>query len=197
MVLTKNEMHLLSYLWRNYKLELSINGLAKQINVTPKGAYKILQKFEKENLITKRKVANAFIYKLNFDNSKTKDLVKYVLKSEQVPNPYINVLKKNMHSINKITKVTIVFGSVLTKGLRANDIDLLVIINKKNYSELRKEIKDFESICPKKIHLLVQTEQDVKKNLQKNDPVIQEVLRGGHILRGYDLIYKLVENGAN
>jgi len=86
---------------------------------------------------------------------------------------------------------------VLTKGLKANDLDLLTLIDKKKFPELKAKIKEFESISPKKIHLVVQTEQDFKKNLRKRDPVIREILRRGYILWGYDLLYKLSENDAN
>lgn len=193
MVLTRNEQRLITYLWRNYTEQLSINELAKRLGITPKGAYIILKKFEKAGLVTKKIIANAAIYRFNYQDQKTKDVVEYALKSEQPPNSYVAVLEKDLQPLQEITYAAILFGSVLTKGLQAQDLDVLAIINPKNLSALRAKIKEFESISPKKVHLLVQTKGDMQKNLRKRDPVILEVLRKGHILWGYDLLYQFLE----
>ncbi len=193
MVLTKNEQRLMTYLWRNYTEQLSINELAKRIGITPKGAYIILKKFEKDSLVTPRTIANAVIYQLNYLDKKTRDVVEYALKSEQPPNSYVAVLEKDLQIIRKITDATILFGSVLTKGLQAQDLDVLAIINPKNLSALRAKIKEFESISPKKVHLVIQTKVDIQENLHKKDPVIIEVLRKGYILWGYDLLFQFLE----
>ncbi len=197
MVLTSNEQRLVTYLWRNYTEQLSINELAKQLGITPKGTYIILKKFEKVGVVTKKIIANAAIYRFNYQDQKTKDVVEYALKSEQPPNSYVAVLEKDLQPLQKITYAAILFGSVLTKGLQAQDLDVLVIINPKNLSALRAKIKEFESISPKKVHLLVQTKEDMQKNLGKRDPVILEVLQKGHILWGYDLLYQLLADIPN
>lgn len=194
MVLTKNEQRLVTYLWRNYTEQLSINELAKRLGITPKGAYIILKKFEKIGVIIPQKIANAVIYQFNHQNKKTKDVVEYALKSEQPPNSYVVVLEKDLQLLEKIADAAILFGSVLMKGLQARDLDVLVIINPKNLSVLKAKIKEFESISPKKVHIVIQTRLDMQKNLRKKDPVIVEVLRRGHILWGYDLVYELIEN---
>lgn len=193
MILTRNEQELVTYLWRNYTEQLSINELAKRTSITPKGAYTILKKNEKLGLVTKKTIANAVIYRLNYQDKKTKDVVEYALKSEQPPNSYVAVLEKDLQLLQKIADAAILFGSVLTKGLQANDLDVLVIINPKNLSALKAKIKEFESISPKKVHLVIQTKADMQKNLRKKDPVIMEVLQKGHILWGYDLLYQLIE----
>ncbi len=197
MVLTRNEQRLLTYLWRNYTEKLSINELAKRIGITPKGAYTILKKNEKASLVTKRTIANAVIYQFNYRDKKTKDLVEYALKSEQPPNSYVAVLEKDLQPLQKKADAAILFGSVVTKGLPAHDIDLLVVINPKNLLTLKAKIKEFENISPKTVHLVIQTKADLQKNLRKKDPVVMEVLRTGHILWGYDLLYCLIENVKN
>jgi predicted nucleotidyltransferase len=197
MVLTRNEQGLITYLWRNYTEQLSINELAKRTSITPKGAYIILKKNEKIGLVTKKTIANAVIYRLNYQDKKTKDVVEYALKSEQPPNSYVAVLEKDLQLLQKIADAAILFGSVLTKGLQANDLDVLVIINPKHLPVLKAKIKEFESISPKKVHLIIQTKADMQKNLRKKDSVIIEVLQKGHILWGYDLLYQLIENIKN
>lgn len=195
-IITKNEVNVLSYLFRHYYENLSINELAKKVNITAKGIYKILKKLEDDDLVVKEKVANAFIYKLNFTHPKTEDIVKYVLKSELAPNSYVKVLMKDLEMLKDCTEAMIVFGSVLAKGIKANDIDLMAIIDKKQYVKLSKKVKDFEKVSPKKIHLVVQTKQDLKENLQTEDKVIKGALSEGFILQGFSLLYEVVKNVA-
>ena len=197
MVLTRNEQRLVVYLWRNYTEQLSINGLAKRIGITPKGAYTILKKNEKASMVTRRTIANAVIYSLNYHDRKTKDMVEYALKSEQPPNSYIAVLEKDLQCLREITYAAILFGSVLTKGLHAHDIDVLFVINPKNLSALNAKIKEFESISPKKVHALIQTKADMQKNLRKKDTIILNVFQKGYILWGYDLLYHFIEDIKN
>ncbi len=197
MVLTLNEQKLIAYLWRNYTQQLSINELSKRIYITPKGAYNILTKLEKIGIVTKNKIANASIYQFNYQSQKTKDIVEYALKSEESPNSYVKVIEKDLQPLKNITTTAILFGSILTKGLQAHDIDLFIIIDEKEMSSIYKKIKEFETISPKKIHLIIQTNVDMKKNLHKKDPVIIEILQKGHILWGYDQLYSFLEMTKN
>jgi hypothetical protein len=135
MVLTKNERKIILYLWRNQKLQLSINELAKQVQVTPKGTHKILKKLEQENLIKQEKIANATISKLNLNNPATKNLVQYILKSEQ-PNltakEIIKKIEQNKAVIKSFgVKKLILFGSYARNEARTDsDIDFLVEFKK-------------------------------------------------------------------
>jgi len=192
--MTKNEVKALTYLFRHYDEKLSINELARRIKITPKGVYKILKKFENDGLVIKEKVANAHIYRLNFEDQKTGDIVKYALKSEDYPNKYVKVLYGDLEKLKVCTSITILFGSVLTKGTGAKDIDLLAVINKNNLPELNKEIREFEMISPKKIHFVVQTKSDLRKNL--HDSVIQEAIQKGFILSGHDLLYGVIGDAS-
>lgn len=197
MVLTVNEAKLLSYLFRHHKEQLSINGLSKKIGITPKGAYKILKKLERDALVLKKTIANADIYRLNFQSSKTEDIIKYVLKSESPPNSYAKVLQKDVEPLHEFADAIIIFGSIITKGLQAQDIDLLIIIDKKNLTSIQVKIKEIESILPKKIHAVFQTKEDMRKNLQKQDPIVTAAIQKGFILWGYDVLYILIKNDAS
>jgi DNA-binding MarR family transcriptional regulator len=197
MVLTPNETKLLSYLFRHHKEQSSINGLAKKIGTTPKGTYNILKKFECDALVRKETIANANIYHLNFQSSKTEDIIKYVLKSESQPNSCIRVLQKDLEPLHEFTDAIIIFGSVITKGLQAQDIDVLLIIDKKNLTLIQSKIKEIEQTLPKKIHAIFQTKEDMRKNLQKQDAIVIVAIQKGFIFWGYDVLYTLIRNDAS
>lgn len=194
---TDNEAKLLDYLLRHYHEKLSINELAKNVGVTPKGTYKILRKFEDDSLVVKEKIANAHIYSLQFSNEKTEHLLKYILKCAKAPNSYVKVLEQDLQSLKEVIKTAILFGSVLEKGLKAHDIDLLVVIERQKLSALKAKIREFEATSPKKAHLLIQTADDLKRNLHKQDSVLAEILQKGYILYGHSLFYDVIKDDAN
>lgn len=197
MVLTKNEARLIVYMLRHNRDQLSINGLARQTGITPKGAYKILKKLEKEELVVKTTIANAAIYQLNFQNSKTEDVVRYALKSELAPNKYVKVVQKELRPLQPLVDGLILFGSVLTKGLQAHDLDVVVIIEKKNLARVQSTIRTIEGVIPKKIHPVFQTRADLQKNITKKDLIIMAAIQKGFILNGHDLICALVKHDTS
>ena len=197
MVLTTNEQKIISYLFFHYQEQCSINGLAKRNNITPKGTHKILLKLQQDDLVSKKTIANATIYHLNFQNEKTQDIIQYVLKSTPSPNSYVKILKQDLEPLYKVTKVVILFGSTLHKGLQAQDIDLLLILNKNKLALIQSTIKEIEKIIPKKIHPILQTTSDIQKNLQQQDPVILSALQKNFILKGHNLIYSIIQHDAS
>ncbi len=196
-LITYNETKILTYLFRHYHEKLSINELAKNVGVTPKGAYKILKKFEIDSLVVKEKIANAQIYSLDFANEKTEHLLKYILTSAKTPNSYVTVLEQDLQALKEVVKGVIVFGSVLEKGFKAHDIDILVVIEKQKLSSLKTKIKEFEATSPKKTHLVIQTIDDIQRNLHKQDPVVVEILQKGYIMHGHSLFYSVIKDDAN
>jgi len=196
-LLSANQRKVIDYLFRHFDNVSNLRGLARRLKITPMGIKKILSKLENESLVTKKTIGNGIFYKLNFHNEKTEDIVKYVLKSQQAPNPFVAVRAEDVARLRNITDLAVFFGSVLTKAEKANDIDLLLVFAQTKYKEVQTGIKTAESISTKPIHLLTQTKEDLKKNLHKPDPVVKEILHTGHIIWGYNLLYEVVCDEAN
>ncbi len=70
-VLTINEIKVVKYLLAHFSSESSINMVAKECHLSPNGAYKILKKLEKENILIHKKIANVKSFSLNFESEKT------------------------------------------------------------------------------------------------------------------------------
>ena len=81
-MLTNNEKKVLRTLFAACHEELSINKIAKECDIAPNGAFKILKKFEKENVLKPKKIANIKSYKINFNEEKTKNMLNLALNSE-------------------------------------------------------------------------------------------------------------------
>ncbi|MEK6892893.1 MAG: hypothetical protein AABX07_01690, partial [Nanoarchaeota archaeon] len=173
----KNEMLFVLSILKNPKEEYNANSLSKLMKISAMGSLKIARKLEKENIIKSRKVGRANIYKINF-NDYSKQYINFLLKKEiNDTNPYVKRWVRDLEKV-KSADAIILFGSILVKGERANDIDALFIVNQNSLKKVKKEIESLSSINDKKIHPVYQTKQDLVKHLKEDNKVILNALRG-------------------
>ena len=90
----------------------------------------------------------------------------------------------------------LIFGSVLRKPDKANDIDLLLVFKKEEYSAVNKLISERRAISAKAIHAVKQTPDDLYKNLKKRDKVLLNIIKSGYVLHGYDKLLEAIKNAA-
>jgi len=178
--------------YKNPEKEYNANNMAKHLGISSMGALKIARRLEKENIITSRELGKARFYKLNFSSEYVKKYIEFLLRRESEQSlPYvkrwINELKKL-----KSTDAAVLFGSVLEKQKKANDIDVLLITDKKRFPKLKKEIEDINLVNTKKLHPLFQTGEDLRKNIQKQDKPILNAIKGV-VVFGDEKIVNLLE----
>jgi len=195
MVKTDNEAKVLSFLARWFKESYSINQLAKKIGLTPKGMHKLLKRLEQQGLIAPRKMANAIFYHINFDSDLACKAVELAL-FEEIKLPYARVQAKDIERLRPVVIATVLFGSVLERGEKADDIDLLVIFEKSKYRSFQKELDMLQALKTKRIHAVMQTPEDLISNLQKPDGVLLEILKTGRILWGHHVIVDAIKQAV-
>lgn len=193
--ISENELKTLNFLVRHFTEKYSINQLAKKLGITPKGLHKLLKRLEKNNIVESEKLANAVFYKLNFSSDFARKSAELSL-FEDIKLPYARVQARDLESLRKFCLAAILFGSVLEKGDKAGDIDVLLVFEKKNYKKVRQEVGKIQSLKPKHIQTVVQTPQDLINNFKKPDEVMLEILRTGKILWGHDIIVNSVKESV-
>jgi len=184
-------MKALSFLTRHFTEKYSINQLAKRICVTPKGAHKLLKRLEQEETIKPQKLGNAIFYELNIKSDLALKKAELSL-FETITLPYARAQAKDLERLRPFTQAAILFGSVLEKGDKAKDIDVLFVLEKKKYKNFQNELDKLQHIKPKQIHPVLQAPEDIVNNLRKQDPVILEILRTGKILWGHGTIVNAI-----
>ncbi|MBU0627645.1 MAG: winged helix-turn-helix domain-containing protein [Nanoarchaeota archaeon] len=194
--LTQNEARVMDFLIRNFQERNSVNEIGKRLELSPMGAYKILKKLEKINAVVPEKIGNALYYKPNLNEEIGAKLSELVLIQNNL-SPYAQIQAEDLNPLKDSTLCCVLFGSVLTKGKEANDIDILVILEKKDFSRVSKELSKIKSLKPKKIHELMQTKEDLLKNIQKGDKVILDIIKTGKILWGAEIIVEAIKNGSD
>jgi len=182
--ITYNEMKAILLVLKNPAEEFNARSMAKHIGISHMGALKIAKRLEKEGIFNSKKIGQATIYKLDLSKSYSKQYVKFLLQREnETAVPY---LKRWINELKKITSASIIilFGSVLIKHDKANDIDVLIVTDKHKISKIKKSIEEINLINQKKIHPLFQAEEDLRKNIKLEDKVVLNAVRGLVVLGG-------------
>jgi DNA-binding Lrp family transcriptional regulator len=175
-------------------IEYNANSISKKVGLTPMGCLKILRQLEKENIILSKKKSNIIFYNFNFKNQYAKDFASLILRKEA---DYSSVfIKRWTNEIRKIKGVnmSIIFGSVLTKGSNANDIDILFVMDKKDFAKIKVNIEKLNLISEKKIHPVYQTKEDLLKNLKNKDSVVTNIIKGV-VVMGEKEFMNILEEG--
>ena len=176
--ITSNEVNLVLQILKNPKQNYNSNSISKELGISSMGALKIAKRLEKEGILVSKKFGKAIFYSINYKSDYAKHYLSFILKKQaEQSNPYI---KRWISEIRKVKNadIAILFGSVLFKHDKANDIDVLFVVSQKNFSELKKEIERVNKINDKKIHPIYQLGQDLIENINKEDKVVLNAIKG-------------------
>lgn len=175
---TKNEEKAILRILKNPKNEYNANSISKIMKVTSMGALKLLKRLEKEGILVQKKVSNISFYLLNFENSFAVSYASLMLESEAEHSS--SYIKRWIGEVRKIkdAEIAIIFGSVLSKGENANDVDVLFVVEKGKFGDLKKEIEKLNLLNEKRIHSVFQTKEDLIGNIKKKDKVVLEAING-------------------
>ncbi|MBI2144239.1 hypothetical protein HYU17_03765 [Candidatus Woesearchaeota archaeon] len=176
--------------------EYSINDVAKACSITPNGAYKILRKLEKEGVLKAKHVANIKAYKPDFDNEKTMRVYELAFMPDELIPSRIKLRADDFKQLKAVTKACILFGSYITTKQKPDDIDALFVVGKNSFEGYKKTLAKVQDITPVKIHDIVQTTEDLRQNLKKNDQIVTEALHRGIALWGFGTIIQVIKNAT-
>jgi len=190
--ITSNEIKLVLQILKNPKQNYNANNLSKELGMSAMGTLKIVKRLEKEGILNSKLIGKGRFYLINIKNSYAKQYLLFILKREaEHSSPYI---KRWISEVKKIknSDLTILFGSVLTKNEKANDIDVLFVTSQKNFISLKEEIEQINRINDKKVHPMFQTKQDILNNIKKEDKVLLNAIKG-IIIFGEELFLEVME----
>lgn len=191
-MLTSKEKKVLRLLMSSFDKDFSINQIAKECGLSPNGALKILRKFEKEGILVIKNIANIKSYKVNFGNEKTDAVLELAL----IPHleGRIKYRLEDFRELKEMTNACVLFGSYINLKKEPHDLDVLFVLNKAQYKEYKERLSSVRDIVPARIHDIIQTEEDLKKNVLREDKAILEIIKNGYILWGQKLIIKVIKD---
>lgn len=181
--LTRKEQEALLIIYKDFSNYYNANSLSRVLGISQVGTMKMLKRFEKKEILVSKKIGKSIVYKVNIDAELVQKLISFVLVNESYK--YLK-WKDEFKSIYGGGRVVLFYGSASRNYSKAKDIDLFVILDKKDIHELDKDIEEIQSVLPKKLHVIKATMKDLEKNIKEDNKAMIEILRTGIVLYGYD-----------
>lgn len=194
--LTRNEARMISFLLRNFTNRYSIRQLAKELDLSPMGARKMAIKLEQAKILKPEQISDAIYYHPNLDEEIGCKTAELVLSYKDL-NPYARVQAKDLEQLRPYVLCAVLFGSVLTKAENAGDIDVLLVLDEDQLNKMHKVLMEIQSIKSKKISEMLQTREDLVRNIRKRDAPLLDVIKTGQVLWGSEIIVEAIRNGTS
>jgi len=184
-----NEEEAILKILKNPYESYNSRSLSKIIGISHAGMFKLLKKLEKERILVSKSIGKARIYSINFENSLALKRAELALMLEANNNlRWIEEFKKLKSEANFI----ILFGSITRNEKEAKDVDLLVVADKDKFKIINQIISDKNKITAKRIHLILQSKEDFKKDLKNKNKATIEIIKTGSILFGQEEFVKIL-----
>ena len=86
------------------------------------------------------------------------------------------------------------FGSTVKDYAHARDIDIMVVLENNDVTEVTEVLKKKEELLPKKLHAIKLNHHDILENLKKKDKAFVDIIKNAIILYGQDRYVKVLKN---
>ncbi|MBT3463637.1 hypothetical protein HOD20_06500 [archaeon] len=192
-MLTDNQKKVLRYLIINQDNFPSINQVAKDNNLAPNGALKILNKFKEEGILKIKQISNIKAYYINYNNNITRNFLELALITK-IEDKKIKNRINDLISLKNISNICILFGSYIEKNKKPNDLDILFVLKKENFTKYKKQLNELKNIIPITIHDMILTKEDLIQNIKMKKPIILNIIKNGYILWGHSDIVEVLIN---
>lgn len=181
--LTKKEQEALLIIYKDVNGYYNANSLSKELGITQVGTMKLLKRFEKNKILLGKKIGKSIVYKINIEGEFVQKLIAFALMNEAGEYPR---WKNEFKDLYKKDRILLFYGSASRNYSSAKDIDVFVVIDRKDFSEVSKKIKQIQSRLPKELHAIKATKEDLVKNIKENNKSMFEIIKTAIVLCGYD-----------
>ncbi|GBE20474.1 MAG TPA: hypothetical protein ENG87_04250 [Candidatus Pacearchaeota archaeon] len=181
--LTKKEQEALLIIYKDVANFYNANSLSKEIGITQVGTMKLLKRFEKNNILLSKRIGKSIVYKIGIEEEFVQKLIAFALINEAGK---YRRWKDEFKSLHEKGRIVLFYGSASRNYANAKDIDIFIVINKKDFHEVSKKLEKIQSMLPKKLHAIKTTKEDLIKNIKENNKPMVEILKTAIVLYGYD-----------
>ncbi len=180
--LTQKEREALLIIFKDYTGLYNANSLSKLLKISHAGTQKMLKRLKEENLVVAKTIGKSIIYKPNLEDDFTRSTISFLLADEA---SNYKLWKEEFKELFKVGRTVILFGSIIKNAKEAKDIDIMVVIKKGEYKQIKEVIDKRQQILPRPIHSIELTKEDLLKNLRQKGEEFVDIIRTGIILYGH------------
>lgn len=192
----KNTQKLLEHLLRNPVERFNVNQLARDAGMSVGSAHRIAKALEQRRILAAERVANSILYTLNLRERESRSVAELVLMERRE-----RILRKagaaRLYGRELLqcpgAEAIVLFGSILTRGESAGDVDALIIVrNKADAAGASGFCTGLSKTRAKPVVPLVMTPADLAAKLRQRDAVVLDIMRAGVVLSGESAIVEAV-----
>ena len=171
-------------------------SLASALGITRQGIWKSLNKLVTDKLILLKQLSktrtSTAIIKINWNNPVTEKTLSLLLTKKALEQERWQV---NFAELKDDINFLLLFGSIINKPKEANDIDMILIVKKRqSFQALNKKIVKIQQTQLKKIHNIDLTEEEFIAELKKQNKAYLDALKKGVILYGQEKFIDFIKN---
>ncbi len=171
----------------------TITSLSKEIGLSRVGTWKALKKIEAEKLIHMTPVGkekkSTYTLELNWTTPLTEKHLDLLLTEEAQKNKRWS---DTFQQIAPSAKMVILFGSILHSPKEANDIDILIIADKKHLHTISEQVSRIQKTQIKKIHSNILTKEEFEEELLQKNKIFIDAIKKGVVLFGQQEFIKTI-----
>lgn len=185
---------ILKMVLKDFSINYTITFLAKEIGVSRVGVWKTVKKLQNEKRVLLTPIGmgttSVCTVHLNWRNPLVEKILSVALTEDALKQQrWIS----NFGELENKVDFLILYGSILHSPKEANDIDVLVISDKKNFAEIEEVIDEAQNTQVKKIHVLCFTTKEFKEELEKPNKVFIDGVKKGIVLFGQEKFIKFIK----
>lgn len=173
----------------------TITSLSEEIGIGRSGIWKALKRLESKNLINLTPIGkgktSAYEITLNWKNPLVERTLAMILTKDALKQ---EKWRYNFKELENQVDFLILFGSILHSPKEANDIDILNLVDKKNFTKIDKIVRDVQITQNKKIHAIDVTKKELKEELNDKNKAFLDAFKKGIVLFGQEDFIKFIKN---
>lgn len=193
--LSENSKKVLKLLFTDYLTDYNSNNIRERIPLSNAGSLKLLRKLSKEGIIISDKKGKSIFYKLNLKSRYVSKLLELIFIEHGNLTNYVEGWIQDLSIFMSDTKALLLFGSILTKGKDAKDVDVCFILKKsKDYLKVQKKVDELNKKSRLKIHPLYTTEKNFESKLKEMDRPLIDLVKTCVVIHGQEVFVKVLKN---
>jgi len=189
--LTQKERETLLILFKDFTSFYNANSISKILCISHVGAQKIFKRLLDGNLLISKKIGKSITYNLKLEDEYVSKLITFLLADEA------NNFKRWKEEFKKLFKkgrIIMMFGSAIKNYAKARDIDIMIVVDRKNIKEVNNILKEKEKILLKNLHVIKLTHKDLLENLKKKNKPIIDIVKNAIIIYGQGEYVEIMKN---
>ncbi|MBI1969468.1 hypothetical protein HYS48_02125 [Candidatus Woesearchaeota archaeon] len=181
------EKRVVLLLCKDFSRTHTITSLAKELDLSRVGMWKVLRKLEKKGYLYLETVGSGktstYTTSINWENILVEKTLALYLTEEAVKQRRWGT---NLAALEKEVDFTILFGSILYAPQQANDVDIINVAKKNRFVKIQKALDIVQKTQAKKIHAMSFTTSEFRQELKNANKAFIDAIKKGIVLFGQE-----------